>query len=503
MNKETLYFDKFKTLSGNDYLYDGVTSVVIPDNGMLEQVIRLKHQGKSDEEILKLQESDGKEEELRSTLIFYGRWKKNFDGFQLQRKAKKVKEVTAKDMKDALDSGNLYILILNVTEDCNLRCKYCYLSETYDYTRNRTTKKMSFETAKKAIDFYYKLLDDYRFRKPGKKANINFFGGEALLEFELMKKIVEYAKANTTRDVAFNITTNGYLLNDRVGDFLVEHNFYISVSLDGSRKNNAKRVMEKNVESFDRIVANLKRFKERHPDYMNIGILSVYDIKTDLKENVDFFADKELPPLLRTTGISDNNTDYYNQFTKEDYSRFRSTVDNLRAEYMEKKRNSQPMSNYLQVFFESELFQVLMRKRHKDDTSETILPYTGTCIPGIRLSVRADGTFDICERMNQEFPIGNVETGYNYEALAGIVNQYNQSIIENCRECIGNKVCQICFAQTAGDKCFQYKPEICRQIQQVIRNGSSIIYSILEENPEAFSLEGMEKVIENMIKFEG
>lgn len=503
MGEKKLYYDKFKTLSGNQYLYDGVTSVVIPDNGSLEQVIRLKQQGKSDDEILELPEMNIPREELKSTLLFYARWQKNFDGFQLLKKEHKAPKVTARDVKESLDSGNIYILILNVTEDCNFRCKYCYLSEAYDYTRNRTTKRMTFETAKKAIDYYYRLLEDYRFRKPNKKANINFFGGEALLEFGLLKQIVEYAKANTTREVSFNITTNGYLLNDQISDFLVENNFYISVSLDGSKKNNTKRVMENNVETFDRIVANLKRFKERYPNYTNIGILSVYDIKTDLEDNVDFFADKGLPPLLRTTGISDNNTDYYHQFTPEDYARFQTVVEKLRKEYLEKKCNSEPMSNYLQIFFESELFQVLMRKRHKDDSTGTILPYTGTCIPGIRLSVRADGTFDICERMNQQFPIGNVDTGYNYEAMAEIVNKYNTSIIENCRECIGNKICQICFAQTAGDSCFQYKPDICRQIQQMIRNGNCIIYSILEENPEAFTLEGMEKVIENMIKFEG
>ncbi len=504
MTQKSLYYDRFKTLSGNTYLYDGVTSVVVPDNGLLEQLIKLKHQGKEDEEIIsELSGETVSDKQLRSALIFYNRWEREFHGFSLIRKNYTPPKVTAKDIKDTLDQGDIYILILNVTEDCNFRCKYCYLSEAYDFTRNRTTKKMSFETARAAIDYYYKLLDDCRFKRPNKRVNINFFGGEPLLEFELLKKTVEYAKANTTREIAFNITTNGYLLTDKISDFLVENNFYISVSLDGAKKNNTQRVLANNIETFDRIVDNLKNFKRRYPYYTNIGILSVYDINTDLDENVDFFKDPELPPVLRATGVSNNNTDYYDQFQDSDYERFRNTMLRLRQEYLDKKMSSQPMSGYLQVFFESELFTVLMRKRHKDDNTGSILPYTGTCVPGIRLSVRADGTLDICERMNQEFPIGNVHTGYNYEALADIVNKYNESITSSCRECIGNKICQICFAQVAGDKCFNYKPEICKQIQEMIKNGNSVIYSILEENPEAYTLEGMEKVIENMIKFEG
>ncbi|NNU78605.1 radical SAM protein [Clostridium estertheticum] len=503
MKDNNLYYEKFKSLSGNSYIYDGVTSVVIPDDGMLDQVIQLKDKELSDSDVIEILKDTFQAEQLKSTLMFYNRWERNYDGFHIDKREDKVPIVDAQSMKEALDYGNIYILILNVTEDCNLRCKYCYLSEAYDYTRNRTSKRMTFDIAKKALDYYFRLIEEYRYRKPNKKANINFFGGEPLIEFDLMKKVVDYAKKHAPTEVNFNITTNGYLLNDSISDFLVENNFYISVSLDGSKENNNKRVLENNVETFDRVVYNLKRFKERYPDYNDIGILSVYDIKTNLLANVEFFDENKLPTVLRATGTSNNNTDYYYQFTKEDYDHFHTVINKLRNEYMEKKCNNEKMSPYLQVFFEMEIFQVLMRKRHKDDNSGTIIPYTGTCIPGIRLSVRADGTFDICERMNQHFPIGNVDTGYDYEALADIVNKYNSSVITNCKGCIASKICQLCFAQTAGENEFQNKPDVCKQLRSMIKSGNSIIYSILEQNADAYTIEGMEKVIENMIKFEG
>jgi uncharacterized protein len=57
-------------------------------------------------------------------------------------------------LKQFFDMGNQYQLIINITEDCNLRCKYCYLSEVYEFTRNRTSQKMTLETGKRAINMF-------------------------------------------------------------------------------------------------------------------------------------------------------------------------------------------------------------------------------------------------------------------------------------------------------------------------------------------------------------
>ena len=105
-------------------------------------------------------------------------------------------------------------LCLNIAHDCNLRCKYCFAS-TGDFGKGR--KLMSYETGKHAIDF---LLEN-----SGDRPNLelDFFGGEPLMNFGVVKQIVEYARsreAEYNKKFRFTITTNGLLLDDEKIDFV-------------------------------------------------------------------------------------------------------------------------------------------------------------------------------------------------------------------------------------------------------------------------------------------
>ena len=105
-------------------------------------------------------------------------------------------------------------MCLHIAHDCNLRCEYCFAS-TGDFGKGR--KLMTFETGKKAIDF---LLE-----KSGDRENLelDFFGGEPLMNFEVVKQIVEYARSREKeygKRFRFTITTNGMLLDDDKIDFI-------------------------------------------------------------------------------------------------------------------------------------------------------------------------------------------------------------------------------------------------------------------------------------------
>ncbi|MFX0142212.1 MAG: 4Fe-4S cluster-binding domain-containing protein, partial [Candidatus Hodarchaeota archaeon] len=77
-------------------------------------------------------------------------------------------------------------LVLNISERCNMRCEYCAYSGSYYYNRKHSSKMMNFNTAKKVLDFYYKT------NKKEKKMVIGFYGGEPLLNFQLIKRIINY-----------------------------------------------------------------------------------------------------------------------------------------------------------------------------------------------------------------------------------------------------------------------------------------------------------------------
>ena len=121
-------------------------------------------------------------------------------------------------------------LVLQVTQNCNLRCDYCVYSGKY-ITRGHTNKRMNYETAKKAIDF----LKEHSVEK--ERVIIGFYGGEPLLEFELIKKCVKYARKELKgKQINFALTTNATLLNDEIINYFIEHSFIVTVSIDGPKE---------------------------------------------------------------------------------------------------------------------------------------------------------------------------------------------------------------------------------------------------------------------------
>ena len=154
-------------------------------------------------------------------------------------------------------------LTLQVTQQCNLRCAYCAYSGIYEGNRTHSCLRMDWDTAKKAIDFFLSRTPETS------RVVIGFYGGEPLLEFELIKKCVEYAKSQVEgKEIRFNMTTNGTLLSDEVVDFLVENDVMLSISLDGSEEeHDANRKFVNGKGSFSTIIKNIMRIKDRYPEY--------------------------------------------------------------------------------------------------------------------------------------------------------------------------------------------------------------------------------------------
>lgn len=129
------------------------------------------------------------------------------------------------DKVESYIQNNLSLLILQVTQNCNLRCKYCVYSGSY-VNRVHTNKRMNFETAKQAVDFYYNHSKNIDI------ASISFYGGEPLLEFELIRNIVEYCEMKFSgKQLNLNMTTNATLLTNEMMDFLQVHKINTTLQL--------------------------------------------------------------------------------------------------------------------------------------------------------------------------------------------------------------------------------------------------------------------------------
>lgn len=171
-------------------------------------------------------------------------------------------------------------MCLLVTMDCNLRCEYCFASQG-DYAMGR--KVMSFETGKKALDF---LLENSGDRE---NLEVDFFGGEPLMNWDVVKKLVEYGRSKEAeyhKHFRFTVTTNGLLLDEEKMDFINKEMSNVVLSIDG-RKDVNDRVRRRVDGSgcYDRIIPKYKELAEKR-NYENYYVRGTFT-----KYNLDFASD--------------------------------------------------------------------------------------------------------------------------------------------------------------------------------------------------------------------
>lgn len=149
-------------------------------------------------------------------------------------------------------------LCLHVAHDCNLACKYCFAGEG-EYHGERGM--MSLETGKQAVDF---IIENSKHRS---HIEIDFFGGEPLMNFEVVKGVVEYAKLKekeTGKQFRFTMTTNGILLNDEIIDYLNDNMYNVVLSLDGRPGvNDHMRPTPNGKGSYELILPKFKKLVEK------------------------------------------------------------------------------------------------------------------------------------------------------------------------------------------------------------------------------------------------
>ncbi|MGL4761644.1 MAG: thioether cross-link-forming SCIFF peptide maturase [Sarcina sp.] len=171
---------------------------------------------------------------------------------------------------------------LNIVHDCNLRCKYCFADEG-EYNQG-CRKPMSFEVAKKAIDFVIANSGNRR------NIEVDLFGGEPMMVYPTIQKIVEYGHEvgpKHKKNIRFTMTTNATLLNEEKMEYLNKHMGNIILSIDGRPEVNDKvRIRIDGSGSYKRILPNIKAMVSRRDEDK-----LYYARGTFTRENTDFYED--------------------------------------------------------------------------------------------------------------------------------------------------------------------------------------------------------------------
>jgi len=178
------------------------------------------------------------------------------------------------------DAGVVKAMCLHIAHDCNLRCKYCFAS-TGEFHGER--QMMPFSVGKAALDFLI--------AHSGNRHNleVDLFGGEPLMNFDVVKQIVAYGREleqKHNKTIRFTITTNGVALNDEITDYLNREMHNVVLSLDGRREiHDALRPTVNGKGSYDLILPKIKKLIEQR------GEKEYYVRGTFTNQNLDFMQD--------------------------------------------------------------------------------------------------------------------------------------------------------------------------------------------------------------------
>ncbi len=252
---------------------------------------------------------------------------------ELKKEGKLFSEDKFKDLQIDIKARptQLKALCLHIAHDCNMCCKYCFAGEG-EYSGDRSL--MSFEVGKRALDF---LIEQSGSRK---NLEVDFFGGEPLLNFDVVKQLVAYARSiekEKGKNFRFTLTTNGVLLNDEVMEWANKECYNVVLSLDGRKETNDRMRRTRNDKgTYDLILPKFQKMaKERNQQgYYIRGTYTHYN--TDFANDILHLADLGFEQLAMEPVVTDPKMDYALQ--ESDIPKLKYQYDLLAKEMCKRNR---------------------------------------------------------------------------------------------------------------------------------------------------------------------
>ena len=314
-------------------------------------------------------------------------------------------------------------LCLHVAHDCNLACKYCFAEEG-EYHGRRAI--MSLETGKKALDFLV--------ANSGNRVNleVDFFGGEPLLNWEVVKQLVEYGRSleePNNKRFRFTLTTNGVLLNDEIIEFANKEMSNVVLSIDGRKEvNDAMRPFRGGQGSYDVIVDKFKKVAESR-DQNNYYVRGTYTHNNlDFSEDVKHLAELGFEQISVEPVVASPSDSY--ALRPEDIPTLLSQYDEL-AKYIIERRKAGKGINFFHFMIDL-------------SGGPCVAKRLSGCGSGTEyLAITPWGDIYPCHQFvgNEDFLMGNVDEGIVRTDLRDEFKTCNVYAKVKCKECFAKFYC--------------------------------------------------------------
>ena len=314
-------------------------------------------------------------------------------------------------------------LCLHIAHDCNLACRYCFAEEG-EYHGRRAL--MSFEVGKAALDFLIANSGNRR------NLEVDFFGGEPLMNFQVVKDLVAYGREQEKihdKNFRFTLTTNGILLNDDVMEFANKEMANVVLSIDGRKEvNDFMRPFRNGKGSYDLIVPKFQKFAgSRNQDkYYVRGTFTHHNL--DFSQDVLHLADLGFKQISVEPVVAPDTEDY--AIREEDLPQLFAEYDALAAEMVERKKAGKDF-NFFHFMIDLEGGPCVAKR-------------LSGCGSGTEyLAVTPWGDLYPCHQFvgNEEFLMGNVHDGVVNTELRDEFKCCNVYAKEKCRECFARFYC--------------------------------------------------------------
>ena len=314
-------------------------------------------------------------------------------------------------------------LCLHIAHDCNLACQYCFAEEG-EYHGKR--ELMSYEVGKKALDFLVANSGNRR------NLEVDFFGGEPLMNFQVVKDLVAYGRSlekEHDKNFRFTLTTNGVLLDDDIMEFANEEMGNVVLSIDGRKEvHDHMRPFRKGAGSYDLIVPKFQKFAEsRHQDkYYVRGTFTHNNL--DFSNDVLHLADLGFKQISVEPVVA-QDTDSY-AIREEDLPQLMEEYENLALE-MVRRHGTEEDFNFFHFMIDLEGGPCVAKRLSGCGSGTEYLAVTPT------------GDLYPCHQFvgNTDFLMGNVDDGVVNTELRDEFKSCNVYAKEKCRECFARFYC--------------------------------------------------------------
>lgn len=314
-------------------------------------------------------------------------------------------------------------MCLHIAHDCNIRCKYCFASQG-DFEGDRSL--MSLEVGKKALKF---LVENSGNRR---NLEVDFFGGEPLMNFDVVKELVTYGRsleADNKKLFRFTMTTNGVLLTDEVIDYCNEHMDNVVLSIDGRPEvNDLMRYTVNGKGTYDTIVPNFKKLVEKrgNKNYYVRGTFTKFnkDFAKDVLHMVDLgFKSTSVEPV-----VAEAKHDY--ALTEEDLQTVFDQYDIL-ADEMVKRHNTKDDFSFFHFTVDLAQGPCVIKR------------LTGCGAGSEYVAITPDGDIYPCHQFvgDEDFKIGSVVEGTYNNHLSHEFKEAHVYNKEKCKTCWAKFYC--------------------------------------------------------------